>query len=124
MTVGWILVGACIGIGTGLLGIGASIVTVLLLIHVAGLTAGSAVATSLVVVAMTSLVALVPYGRTGAVMWKAGAALSVASMTGAFLGGRASSRMPARALVVVVSLATLGAAIAILWPPLDCRSAA
>lgn len=108
--------GACIGIGAGLLGAGTSFLTVLLLVHVAGLSIGCAVATSLVVVAATSVVALVPYSRAGAVMWKAGAAFSVASMIGAFAGGRASSWMPPRALLAVFAMTMVGAAIAMMWP--------
>jgi uncharacterized membrane protein YfcA len=111
------ILSSCIGIAAGLLGVGTSIFTVLLLVHVAGLSMGSAVATSLVVVAATSIVALVPYTRSGAVMWKAGAAFSVASMIGAFAGGRVGTWLPARALLAIFVLAMVGAAIAMLWTP-------
>lgn len=109
--------GACIGIGAGLLGAGTSFLTVLLLVHVAGLPMGSAIATSLVVVATASVVALVPYSRAGAVMWKAGAAFSVASMLGAFVGGRLSRWMPARALLVIFAVTMVVAALAMLRTP-------
>ena len=118
MTVWWIAaLGVCIGIAAGLLGAGSSILTVLLLVHVAGLPVGSATATSLVVVAATSVVALVPYSRAGVVMWRAGAGFSLASMTGAFLGGRISTWVPERALLVIFSMTLVGAAIAMLWRP-------
>ncbi|HEX8791852.1 MAG TPA: sulfite exporter TauE/SafE family protein [Polyangiaceae bacterium] len=109
--------GTCIGVAGGLLGVGTSVFTVLLLIHVAGLSMGSAVSTSLVIVAATSGVALIPYCRAGAVMWRAGAAFSVASMTGAFVGGLASGWMPTRAVVAIFSMAMVAAAIAMLWTP-------
>jgi uncharacterized membrane protein YfcA len=106
--------GVCIGICAGLLGAGSSIFTILLFVHLAGLPMSSAVATSLVVVAGTSVVALASYSRAGAVMWRAGAAFSVASMTGAFLGGRVSAWLPARTLLVVFAMAMAVAAIAML----------
>ncbi|HTQ41154.1 MAG TPA: sulfite exporter TauE/SafE family protein [Polyangiaceae bacterium] len=108
---------ACIGIAAGLLGAGTSILTVLLLVHVAGLPIGSAIATSLVVVAAMSAVALVPYSRARAVMWKAGAAFSVSSMIGAFVGGRVSTWLPARALLAIFATTMVGAAVAMLWSP-------
>lgn len=107
----------CIGIAAGLFGVGTSVFTVLLLMHVAGLSIGSAVTTSLVVVGATSAVALVPYSRAGAVMWRAGAAFAVASMIGAFVGGRASAWMPTRALLAVFATAMVVAAVAMLWTP-------
>lgn len=109
------LLGACIGLGTGVLGAGASILTVLLFVHVAQLPMENAVATSLVVVAVTSVVALVPYSRAGHVVWKAGAAFSAASTAGAFVGGRLSARLPATALLVLFALATTAAALAMLF---------
>lgn len=108
---------ASIGMAAGLLGVGSSILTVLLLVYVAGLSIGSAVATSLVVVAVTSVVALVSYSRAGVVMWKAGAAFSIASMIGAFFGGRVGSSLPARPLLVIIAMAMVVAAVAMLWPP-------
>jgi len=126
MMLAWIaLLGVCVGVGTGLLGAGASILTVLLLVHVVGLPMATAVTTSLVVVAATSTVALVPYSRAGHVMWRSGAAFSVASMTGAFVGGRVSAWLPARALLVIFALAMVCAAVGMLRkagaPPLGDR---
>jgi len=108
---------ACIGVAAGLLGAGTSILTVLLLVHVAGLPIGSAIATSLVVVAAMSVVALVPYSRARAVMWRAGGAFSVSSMIGAFVGGRMSAWLPARVLLAIFATTMVVAAIAMLWSP-------
>jgi len=108
---------ACIGVAAGLLGAGTSILTVLLLVHVARLPISSAIATSLVVVAAMSVVALVPYSRARAVMWRAGAAFSASSMIGAFVGGRVSAWLPARALLAIFATTMVGAAIAMLWSP-------
>jgi uncharacterized membrane protein YfcA len=115
MTAWWIaLLGACIGLGTGLLGAGASILTVLVLVHLAGLPVQTAITTSFVVVAATSVVALVPYSRAGAVMWRSGAAFSLASMAGAFVGGHVSARVPARLLLAIFAMAVACAGIGML----------
>jgi uncharacterized membrane protein YfcA len=113
MTV-WLIaaLGVCIGLTAGLLGAGSSVLTVLLLVHVAGLPIGTAVTTSLVVVAATSVAGLLHYSRTGDVMWKTGAGFSVTSMSGAFLGGRLSVGIPARVLLATFAMATVVAAVA------------
>jgi uncharacterized membrane protein YfcA len=127
MTVCWIAaLGVCIGVGSGLLGAGGSILTVLLFVHLAGLPMSSAISTSLVVVGAMSVVALVPYSRAGAVRWKAGAVFSLASAAGAFLGGHVSAWLPARALLVIFALTMAVAAVAMLWnrplPPAGARA--
>jgi uncharacterized membrane protein YfcA len=118
----WITaLGAGIGVAAGILGAGPSILTVLLLEHGSGLDIGRAIGTSLVVVAAMSLVALVPYALEHAVMWRAALCFGIGSMTGAYLGGRASALIPQKVLLVVFLLAMVVAAIAMLWqaPPAD-----
>ncbi|MDB4937989.1 MAG: hypothetical protein JWP87_4961 [Labilithrix sp.] len=112
----WLIaaLGTCIGIAAGLLGAGASIFTVLLFIHVVGLDLTTAVITSLAVVAVMCVVGLIPYARAGAVMWKAGVGFSLASMTGAYLGGRISGLIPTKALMAIFVLAMIAAAAAML----------
>jgi uncharacterized protein len=79
-----------IGFSLGLLGGGGSILAVPVLTYAAGLSAKEAIATSLVVVGSTALFALIPHARRGHVVWKTGAAFSVAAMAGAYLGGSAA----------------------------------
>jgi uncharacterized membrane protein YfcA len=111
----WIAaLGACIGVAAGVLGAGSSILTVLLLKHVGGLELGSAVATSLVVVGGMSLVALVPFAMEGAVLWRAAVVFGLASMVGAYFGGRASTLIPAKALLVIFLVTMVAAAVAML----------
>lgn len=112
----WLIgtLGVVIGITAGLVGAGPSIFTVLLLIHVAGLDLLTAITTSLVVVAVTSSVALVPYARARAVLWKVGIGFSIASMTGAYVAGRLSGLIPSPALRVAFVLAMGVAAVAML----------
>lgn len=112
--------GVGIGAVTGLLGAGPSILTMLLLLHVAGLALGSAVTTSLVVVAGMSLVGVVPHARAGTVVWPAAAGFGAASMAGAYLGGRVSTLIPASVLMGTFLLSMVAAAAAMLWqrPPM------
>ncbi len=108
------LLGVCVGLGAGLLGAGSSFLTTLLLLDVARLPVASALPTSLVVVGATSVVALVPYSRARAVLWRVCAAFGAASTVGAFVGGRASGLLPPRALLVVFGVTMAVAAIAML----------
>jgi uncharacterized membrane protein YfcA len=111
--------GAGIGVVAGLIGAGPSILTVLLLSHVGGLPIRSAMTTSLVVVAVMSLVALVPYARAGEVRWRAAVDFGLASMAGAYLSGHAATLIPPRGLLVIFLISMVVAAVAMLWkrPP-------
>jgi hypothetical protein len=109
-----VALGALIGVASGILGAGPSILTVLLLTDVAGLAMPRAVVTSLAVVALMSLVALVPYARQGAIDWRAAFAFGLASTTGAFVAGHLAREVPERALQGIFVLATLVAATAML----------
>src|SRR5690606_41061723 len=83
-----------IGLSLGLLGGGGSILAVPLLVYVAGLPAREAIATSLLVVGVTSAVALIAHARAGRVRWRTGLWLAAASMVGAYAGGRLAAYIP------------------------------
>lgn len=118
-----------IGVTLGLLGGGGSILTVPILLYVFRLPPDQAITSSLLVVGTTSLVALVPHARAGRVRWSTGALFGVASMVGAFLGGRLSSRLPPAALVLAFGAMTLVTAAAMVRPrradagPVACADA-
>ena len=99
----WLIatLGVCIGILAGMLGAGPSILTVLLLTHVAKLDLDDAFGTSLAVVALMSLVALGPYVLERAVVWKPAVSFGLASMTAAFLSGHVARLVPQRVLLLV-----------------------
>ena len=59
-----------VGVALGLLGGGGSILTVPLLAYVAGMDAKQAIATSLLVVGVTSAVGAVSHARAGRVRWR------------------------------------------------------
>ncbi|MFI1809455.1 sulfite exporter TauE/SafE family protein [Streptomyces sp. NPDC020422] len=106
-----------VGLSLGVLGGGGSILTVPLLVYLAGQGTKEAIATSLFVVGVTSLAALVPHARAGRVRWKAGLLFGVFSMAGAYGGGRIAAHVPATALLVAFALMMLATAVAMLRGP-------
>ena len=103
-----------IGVTLGLLGGGGSILAVPLLVYVAGLPGKEAIATSLLVVGVTSAVAVIPHLRAGRVRWRTGLIFGAAGMVGAYLGGLAGAKLPEKLLLVafaLMMLATAGAMI-------------
>jgi uncharacterized membrane protein YfcA len=90
-----------IGLSLGMLGGGGSILTVPILVHARGVEERTAMASSLVVSAITSLVALVRPARAKQVAWRTGLLFAASGMVGSFLGGRLSHSVPKRALVVL-----------------------
>lgn len=89
-----------VGIALGLLGGGGSILTVPLLVYVAGLNAKEAIASSLFVVGVTSIVGLVSHARAGRVRWRTGLIFGGAGMVGAFLGGKVGVLLPGALLLI------------------------
>lgn len=85
-----------VGIALGLLGGGGSILTVPLLAYVAGMDAKQAIATSLLVVGVTSAVGAVSHARAGRVQWRTGLIFGAAGMAGAYLGGVLASSFRAQ----------------------------
>ena len=76
-----------IGLSLGVLGGGGSILTVPILVYVAGFEAKEAIAASLFVVGVTSAVSVFSHARAGRVMWRTGLLFGAAGMVGAFVGG-------------------------------------
>jgi uncharacterized membrane protein YfcA len=103
-----------VGVSLGLLGGGGSILAVPLLVYVAGLGTKESIATSLLVVGVTSLAAIVRHARAGRVRWRTGLTFGAAAMVGAYLGGLLGTRIPGTLLLIgfaVMMLATAGAMI-------------
>jgi uncharacterized membrane protein YfcA len=93
-----LVLSAAIGLSLGLIGGGGSIITVPVLVYVLGVEAREAVAMSLAVVGVTSLVAAGLHARRGAIDVKTGLLFGGAGVAGAFFGSR---------LTYLVSPATL-----------------
>ncbi len=69
-----------VGISLGMLGGGGSILAVPLLVYVAGMDAKAAIATSLLVVGVTSATAAISHARAGRVQWRTGILFGLAGM--------------------------------------------
>ncbi len=103
-----------VGLSLGLLGGGGSILMVPLLAYVADLDPKQAIATSLLVVGVTSAVGIVSHARAGRVRWRTGLLFGAAGMAGAYLGGLLSNLIPGSLLLVGFALVMIAAAIAML----------
>lgn len=103
-----------VGIALGLLGGGGSILTVPLLAYVAGMDAKQAIATSLLVVGVTSAIGAVSHARAGRVQWRTGLIFGAAGMAGAYAGGVLARFIPGTVLLIGFALMMIATAVAML----------
>lgn len=103
-----------VGVSLGLLGGGGSILTVPLLAYVAGLDAKQAIATSLLVVGVTSAVGAISHARAGHVQWRTGLIFGVAGMVGAYGGGLLARFIPGSVLLIGFAVIMIATAVAML----------
>lgn len=103
-----------VGIALGLLGGGGSILTVPLLAYVAGMDAKQAIATSLLVVGVTSAVGAVSHARAGRVQWRTGLIFGAAGMAGAYGGGLLARFIPGTVLLIGFAVMMVATAVAML----------
>jgi len=96
-----LLLALAIGLSLGLLGSGGSIITLPVLVYVAGISAHEAVGMSLVVVGGTSIVGSLLNARRGSFDWKAGAFFAVSGMVGAFVGAKFTHLVSALVLLLL-----------------------
>lgn len=88
-----------IGCVLGLLGGGGGILAVPVLVYALNVAPKPAIAMSLLLVGVTSLVGAALQARARLVHWKLGALFASFSMTGAFAGGRLAALVPERVLL-------------------------
>ena len=105
-----------VGLSLGLLGGGGSILVVPLLTYLGGMEPREAIASSLFVVGVTSLVSLLQHARAGRVRWKTGLLFGAAGMVGAFAGGLVGGHIPGPVLMVAFALMMVATATAMLRP--------
>ncbi|MDT0401496.1 sulfite exporter TauE/SafE family protein [Streptomyces edwardsiae] len=103
-----------VGVSLGLLGGGGSILTVPLLVYVAGMDAKEAIATSLFVVGVTSAVGVINHARGGRVRWRTGVLFGAAGMAGAYTGGLIGGRIPDVVLLIAFAVMMIVTAAAML----------
>jgi hypothetical protein len=101
-----------IGVSLGLLGGGGTILTVPILVSVAHLPVKEAVATSLLVVGLASVAAVVQHRSK--VVWRTGLLFGAAGMAGAFAGGRLAAFIPEGVILGLFAAMMLATAIAML----------
>lgn len=106
-----VVVGCCIGLCLGALGGGGSIVTVPALVYLMHQPVPSAVTDSLVIVAITSAVAMIAHAREGHVRWVIGVGLGAVGGSVASVGAIAARHVPDS--VTMASFAVLMVAVAI-----------
>ncbi len=99
-----LVLSAAIGLSLGLVGGGGSIITVPILVYVAGLPVPQAVALSLAIVGATSAVGAVIQARAGHVHLKAAAVFGATGMLGAMGGARLTPLVPAPLLMGLFAL--------------------
>lgn len=101
-----------IGVSLGLLGGGGSILTTPILIYALDVEPKAAIATSLLVVGITSAAALVPHARAGNVEWRTGVIFGLAGMAGAAGGGWVAGFLSADLLLLLFAGMMLATAVA------------
>lgn len=109
VTLGFILA-ALIGVSLGLLGGGGSILTVPVFVYVLGIAAKPAIAMSLPVVGVTSLVSAALHWRLGNVRVSTAIPFGLVAMVGAFAGARLSVFMSGGAQLALLGAVMLAAA--------------
>src|SRR3954447_14503327 len=104
MPVVTIALAAIVGVALGMLGGGGSILMVPLLTYIGGVDAKQAIATSLLVVGVTSAIGAIGHARAGRVRWGVGLVFGGAGMAGAYGGGVVAPFAPGGALLGWVAL--------------------
>jgi uncharacterized membrane protein YfcA len=103
-----------IGVTLGLLGGGGSILTVPILVYIAGVPAKEAIAMSLFVVGVTAAFAVIPHAQARRVRWRTGVIFGLAGMTGAYAGGRVAEYIPGQWLLMGFAIMMVATAVAML----------
>ncbi|WP_438943100.1 sulfite exporter TauE/SafE family protein [Nonomuraea aridisoli] len=105
---------AVVGVTLGLFGGGGSILTVPVLVYLAGVPAKQAVAMSLFIVAVTSAVSAIGHARAGRIRWRTGLVFGVAGMAGAYGGGLLGPYLPEALLMAAFAAMMLATAVAMI----------
>ncbi len=114
MTALTVALAVVVGVSLGLMGGGGSILSVPLLTYVAGLDVKEANASSLLTVAVSSMVGVVTHMRAGRVRWRVALPFGAAAMAGAFCGGLLAGVIPETVLLVTFAVIMIASGIAML----------
>ncbi len=102
---------ALIGLTLGMLGGGGAILTVPAFVYVIGFTAKPAIAMTLPVIGITSLVGALAHLKAGNIDLKAVAYFGAVTMVGAFIGGKVSIFVPGTVQLVMLGCVMVAAAV-------------
>ncbi|MFH8591440.1 sulfite exporter TauE/SafE family protein [Streptomyces rimosus] len=111
-----LVAGAVVGLALGALGGGGSVLTVPALIYLLGFTPAAAITAGLIIVTVTSLIALYAHARTGNVRWRAGALFVAAGLLPAAAAGALAGRLPQPVLTAAFAAVAALAAVKMLRP--------
>ena len=100
MIVEALLIGAFVGIVVGSLGAGGGILSVPILVYILGQDPHQATGLSLIIVGLTTAVALTTRARSGNVAWREGALFALAGLVGTWAGSMLGPLVSARALML------------------------
>lgn len=104
------------GVSLGLLGGGGSILSLPILLYLLHVPTKAALATSLLVVASTSLLAMLLHARAGNVFWRVGLLFSGFAMVGAWAAGFVAAWLPSWLLLALFTALMLVTGLAMLRP--------
>lgn len=93
--------GLAVGMLLGMLGGGGSILAIPLLVYGIGMDAHDATTASLVIVGLSSIVAIIPYARAGNVLWRQGLIFGLLGIAGSWLGSTAAHGINPDALLLL-----------------------
>lgn len=93
-----------VGVSLGLLGGGGAILTVPILTYIVGMEPREAIASSLFIVGVTSVVGMLRHAKEQRVRWKVGLTFGAASMAGAFIGGITGGYVPGVVLMILFAI--------------------
>ena len=111
MTAVGLALAAVIGLSLGLLGGGGSILTVPIFVYILGFGAKQAIAMTLPVVGVTSLVGAASHWRAGNVDLRIAALFGVVAMAGAYGGARLAHYLSGEVQLAILGIVMLGAAV-------------
>lgn len=118
-----LVLASAIGLSLGLLGGGGSILTVPVFVYVLGYAAKPAIAMSLPVVGVTSLVGAISHWRAGNVNVRQALTFGIVAMVGAFAGARLAVLVSGLLQLTLLAVVMLGAALSMLRRPVAQPSA-
>ena len=111
-----------IGLTLGLFGGGGGILTVPFLHYALDMPVQEAITTSLIIIAITSVVSSWHYARAEKIIWREGWLFGLTGIIGSAVGALLAGLMPGHSLLLILSLIMLTSGIAMLCRRFDNRS--